>query len=348
MGFLKRLYRAIYLTIRAALYQLKQALTRNTAPWQHYRPVAPQRWRQWIRPGFVFRLTAVIIVVYYILAIFAGKQVYAHKDTVLSRLMKGIFPYPAAYVNSTVIPVSRIDWEMNARMHNLDVRKLPGTRDEVEKYTITQISNRALYREALRKNGLVISSSDVSKELQGIADQSDGMAKLSLYLKDNYGPDMSIDHFRTWVEDGLAESAIQQQVLERIYLRHIVIGYPQGATPAQIEDAKKKAQKVRDGIASSEQFDAAAKQYSDDLASRDRGGDIGATIRGVREPDYFTPEFEAAVFALKPGDISQPILSPRGWHIVKVDKKEGSVPLSLSEYTAQLRAKAKIRLLLGK
>jgi hypothetical protein len=348
MDLFKRIHRALYLTFRAVLHQIQQAIGRNTAPWQHYRPEAPQRWRQWVHPRFVFRLTTLFIVVYFIFVAIAGHQIYSHHRTKLSTFMERIFPYPAAYVNSEIIFQNRLEWEMSVRLFNLKIHSLPGTENEVEKYTVTQISNRILYRQALSKNGYIISASDIDKELQSIADQSDGMAKLAIYLKDNYGPAMTMERFRIWIGDGLAESAVQQQLLERVYLKHIVIGYPSGATAAQIEAARVKAQKVRDGLTSADQFDAAAKQYSDDLASRDRGGDIGATIRGVRDPAYFTEDFEKQVFALKVGDISQPILSPSGWHIVLLTKKEGSIPLSLADYTKQLRESAKIRLLMGK
>ncbi len=58
-----------------------------------------------------------------------------------------------------------------------------------------------------------------------------------------------------------------------------------------------------------------AKIHSDDTASREKGGDLGILRKGDT-----IPEFEKRVFQLKPGEISEPIHSPYGYHIVKVEK----------------------------
>jgi foldase protein PrsA len=87
------------------------------------------------------------------------------------------------------------------------------------------------------------------------------------------------------------------------------------------EEAKAKAEKIYDELKGGKDFAEAAKEYSDDRSNKDRGGDLGAFARGM-----MVPEFEQAAFALKPGEISQPVKTPYGWHIIKVEKLGKEIP----------------------
>lgn len=81
------------------------------------------------------------------------------------------------------------------------------------------------------------------------------------------------------------------------------------------EDAKAKAQKVYEELKAGKDFAEAAKEYSDDRSNKDKGGDLGAFARGM-----MVKEFEDAAFALKPGEISEPVKTVYGWHIIKMEK----------------------------
>lgn len=87
------------------------------------------------------------------------------------------------------------------------------------------------------------------------------------------------------------------------------------------DEAKAKAQKVYEEIKAGRDFTEAAKEYSDDRSNKDKGGDLGAFARGM-----MVPEFEQAAFALKPGEISEPVKTPYGWHIIKVEKLGKDIP----------------------
>lgn len=87
------------------------------------------------------------------------------------------------------------------------------------------------------------------------------------------------------------------------------------------DEAKAKAEKVYEEIKAGKDFAEAAKEYSDDRSNKDKGGDLGAFARGM-----MVPEFEQAAFALKPGEISQPVKTPYGWHIIKVEALGKDIP----------------------
>lgn len=98
-------------------------------------------------------------------------------------------------------------------------------------------------------------------------------------------------------------------------VKHILIYVPKDADNATEEKAFKKANEVREKLLKGEKFEELAKIYSDDTGSKEKGGDLGIIKKGQT-----IPEFEKEVFKLKEGEISMPIKSPFGYHIVKVEK----------------------------
>ena len=75
---------------------------------------------------------------------------------------------------------------------------------------------------------------------------------------------------------------------------------------------------LRGEIAGGAKFDDVAKRESADSISATQGGLLGKSARG-----RFVPAFENAAFALKPGELSQPVLTPFGYHLIKVDARTG-------------------------
>ena len=74
-----------------------------------------------------------------------------------------------------------------------------------------------------------------------------------------------------------------------------------------------EAERIR-AEATPETFAQLARENSIDTTTKDNGGDLGALVKG-----QFVPEFDKAAFALKDGEISQPVKTQFGWHIITVD-----------------------------
>jgi len=79
-------------------------------------------------------------------------------------------------------------------------------------------------------------------------------------------------------------------------------------------DTEKEAMKILDEINNGLEFSDAARQYSR-CPSKDSGGALGEFSQGK-----MVPEFEQAAFSMEVGEISQPIQTQFGYHIIKVDK----------------------------
>lgn len=89
-------------------------------------------------------------------------------------------------------------------------------------------------------------------------------------------------------------------------------------TAADSADAKRRIDAIRTEIAGGAKFEDVAKRSSTDTVSGANGGALGKGGKG-----RFTPKFEEAAYALKVGELSQPVLTPFGWHLIRVDARQG-------------------------
>ncbi len=91
---------------------------------------------------------------------------------------------------------------------------------------------------------------------------------------------------------------------------HILIEVNDKVTDAQ---AKAKIEEIQQRLAKGEDFAALAKQFSQDPGSANNGGDLG-----FAGPDVYDPAFEKALYALNKGQVSGPVRSEFGYHLIKL------------------------------
>jgi peptidyl-prolyl cis-trans isomerase C len=147
---------------------------------------------------------------------------------------------------------------------------------------------------------------------EGISDTNDYKRRLAAYqakaLRDSYlaqviSKEVTEEEIKKVYED---ESKKLTET-ERVRARHILVA------------SEKEAQAVVDKLTKGEKFEALAKQFSLD-GSKDYGGDLG----------YFSapemvPAFSKAAFELQAGQVSKPVKTDFGWHIIKLeDRKKGT------------------------
>jgi foldase protein PrsA len=84
------------------------------------------------------------------------------------------------------------------------------------------------------------------------------------------------------------------------------------------------AQKIEAQLKAGKDFAALAHQYSIDPGSKDKGGELGTFRRG-----QMVPAFDAAAFSLPVGQISAPVKSPFGYHIIQVEKRDPGTKATL-------------------
>jgi peptidyl-prolyl cis-trans isomerase SurA len=98
-------------------------------------------------------------------------------------------------------------------------------------------------------------------------------------------------------------------VIQQTRARHILVKTNEVVSD---QDAQNRLANLRDRIRNGDDFAKLAKLHSDDL-SASKGGELGWL-----SPGDTVPQFERAMDALQPGETSEPIRSPFGWHLIQV------------------------------
>ena len=108
---------------------------------------------------------------------------------------------------------------------------------------------------------------------------------------------------------------------EQRRIRHILIAVPENADEKAKQKAREKAESIRQRLLAGEDFAKLAREYSDDPGTKAKGGDLGFLRRGVLDKT-----FEKVAFSLPGGEISEPVETRFGYHIIQVtDIKPGKV-----------------------
>ena len=127
------------------------------------------------------------------------------------------------------------------------------------------------------------------------------------------------------VTDEAIQAAYDQMIAgfepqEEVHARHILV--------ATLEDA----QAIKAELESGKPFEVLAMEKSTDPSAAQNGGDLGFFQRG-----QMVKPFEDAAFALNEGEVSEPIESQFGWHVIRLEEKRQSAPPTLDQLRPQLQ-----------
>lgn len=133
---------------------------------------------------------------------------------------------------------------------------------------------------------------------------------------------------RRALRDAYFEKSVRDTVSEaearKLYDAQVAAVRPQEEVRARhiLVESEVKAKEIFEKIAHGEDFARMAKEHSKDPGSKDEGGDLGYFARG-----QMVPVFEETAFKLKAGEVSQPVQSQFGWHIIKLeDRRQRGAP----------------------
>lgn len=127
------------------------------------------------------------------------------------------------------------------------------------------------------------------------------------------------------------------EIKEEVKASHILLKLAEDADQATIDKRRALAEELLKQLKDGADFAKLAKAHSDDTSNAAAGGDIGTFGRGV-----MVREFEDAVFALRPGQLSDVVRTPFGFHIIKVDEHTDAGVKPLVDAIDEVKAGLKV------
>lgn len=215
------------------------------------------------------------------------------KCDVLRQIVQNKLMLAKAEIDSISVSDEQVSAELDARMQYM-VAQL-GSEEEIERYYNKPLSQfKAELQDKMREQLLI---KEVSRSITSEVEITPAEVKRFF----NQLPADSLPFFSTEVTVG-----------------HIV-KLPE-VSEAQKEEVRERLNEIRQKIVSGEAtFAEMAKKYSEDPGSAGTGGNLGFRQRGE-----LVPEYEATALKMNPGDISQPIESQFGFHLIELIERRGN------------------------
>lgn len=248
------------------------------------------------------------IVVVFLGVMSVGIYGYNWEDQFTSRVTK-VVPFPAATVNGRVIfyhtylEQLAIVEKYQVEFKKTDFKNEDGKKvlAQTRKDTMDRLVEDTLVNAEAARLKVTVSNKDLTDSFNQLVTSNGGETSFASVLKQYYG--LTPAEFK---DEIYKSRLLRQKVAEKF-----------ASDESVNADAKAKAEEVLTKVKAGEDFATLAKQYSQDTTAS-AGGDLGFFAKGK-----MVPEFEAAAFALKEGEVSGLVKTVYGYHIIKVTAIKG-------------------------
>jgi len=213
-------------------------------------------------------------------------------------------------------------------------------RPVLEKQILDRLILRKLQMAAAARAGIVVGEEIVAQAINNIARNNN--LSLSEFRRTLEQSGISFKHFREGIREEITMQRLQDQEVRRrirvtdqevdtylarqagelgkrsaYHLQHILIATPEAASPEQVEDARRRADSIVDSLRDGADFASTAIAESDGRQALE-GGDLG-----WRPADQLPTLFADLVINMERGQISEPIRTASGFHIIRLEDFKG-------------------------
>jgi foldase protein PrsA len=250
-------------------------------------------------------LTALVLSVVGVVAYFGFGIYWLGWDGPVTKTATQAIPYPVAKVNNQNISYAEYLDDLSTMRRFFDNQIAEGAPAEsvpnegiMRENALERLIFMAVLEQEANSLGVNVTEEDVNQEYDALVAQSGGEASMEAELNMLYG----------WTP-----AKFKQKVL-RPYLLQMKL------SDALLEDESLSGEALAEALSVKERLDAGADfeelaiEVSDDPSAATNGGDLGLFGRGV-----MVPAFEEVAFSLAKGEISEPVLTQFGYHIIRID-----------------------------
>src|SRR5688500_10292045 len=205
----------------------------------------------------------------------------------------------------------RFDPEKYRRLLTSPVARQQGLLAGLEQYYRSEIPRQKLLEQLA--SGVYVTDSELWRAYQDSHDSAQ-VSYVALRPPPDLRPDTTISEAELRRYFDAHKSEFERQ--GRAWLS--VVAIPRTVSAADSAAIRARAAALRAEIEAGAKFEDVARRESADTVSGVNGGDLGRGTRG-----RFVSEFERAAYGLEPAEVSQPVLTPFGYHLIKVDERKG-------------------------
>ena len=276
----------------------------------------------------------------------------------------------AAIVNDEIITYLELnnDYALALKEEEKRGTVTPDAAVKLKRQVLDSMIDRKLVKQKIKELNIVITEEEVRQSIEDIKRQNKlSQEALTAAL---IGQGITFDQYKAQMKEQMERLRLMsQEVKSKIQVgereireyydanlalyreeptyraRHIFLKVDKKASTEEIKKIMAKAADVMNEARSNSDFAALARKYSDDAGAAKDGGDLGTFKKGD-----MLPEIESAVITMKPGEISELVATPAGFHIIKLEERnEGklkpfeTVSASIEELLYKKKSEARFK-----
>ncbi len=248
----------------------------------------------------------------------------------------------AAIVNDEVVTLYEVNREAQPVINEAEKRSTidSATRSQIRRVALDRLVEKKLVEQKVRELNIKVSEEEVRQAIEDVKKQNN-MPNQEALVSALANQGLSFDQYRTQLQEQIEKlKLISMEVRAKIHVsdtemreyydanstkytedetfraRHIFFKTSEKAPADEIKRTMTTALMVLAEAKSGKDFAELAKSYSEDPAARKDGGDLGTFKKADMQA-----ELGNAILTMKPGDVSELVYTPAGFHIIKLEER---------------------------
>lgn len=263
----------------------------------------------------------------------------------------------AAVVNDEVITLYHINREAQPLIRDAE-KKTPldaSARTQIRQNVLERLIEKKLVEHKIRELNIKVSEEEIRQAIDDVKKQNN-MASQEVLVSALANQGLSFEQYRTQLQEQieklkLVSMEVRSKILvgesemrgyydenrakytedESFRARHVFFRTSEKSQAETIKHAMTTALMVLAEAKNGKDFSELAKTYSEDPAARQDGGNLGVFKKGEMQP-----ELESAIMNMKPGEVSELVYTPSGFHIVKLEERIAGKPKPFESVKAEI------------
>ncbi len=284
-------------------------------------------WPKWksISKTTIYALVALYLIGAVVFGIRLYKQNRFEKPDLIAST---IYPFPVASTGRGFVLNRQLQfWVQSSK--NFASKNQMEVPTDLDKNIVKELADYLAVSQEADRLGVKLSDKEISEKfdltIEGIGSKDQAID----FLKQMYG--LSMSQFKRMITPMILVEKVKEDKFVKVKVRHILI------------KDEKKANDINKKVKEGGNFDELAKENSEDQSSKEKGGIIAEGEFLFRESGLVA-EFEDAMFKLKVGEIGDPVKSEYGYHIIRVDAREGDIDMKYTDWLDALKKKTPVRI----
>lgn len=274
-----------------------------------------------------------------------------------AKKLKNITNAIVSVVNDEIITLHEVIREAQPAINDAEKKGVlnDASRIQIRRTALDQLIEKKLTRQKVKELNIKVSEEEIRQAIDDVRKQNN-IPSQEAFITALASQGLSFDQYRAQLQEQIEKlRLVSMEVRSKVFVgeteireyytanqakytgedsfraRHIFFKTDVKASQVDTQRSKTTALAVLADVKEGKDFAELAKKFSEDPAARKDGGDLGSFKKGDMQP-----ELEKAILSLKPGEVSDLVTTPIGFHIIKLESRLAGITKPLESVKTEI------------